>query len=137
MVEGYPPVRVFSIFALAAALSAPLSAASNEVFAFVDKSCVACHNPTVKSGNLDLKASQTEKTFEEDRETWEKVVEKLKTGQMPPPGGPRPLAAATAAVTSWLESEFARQDRAIQPGAGRVSAHRLNRAEYNNTIRDL
>src|SRR5213078_119487 len=33
--------------------------------------------------------------------------------------------------------EFARQDRAVPPDAGRVTAHRLNRAEYNNTLRDL
>ena len=40
-------------------------------------------------------------------------------------------------VTDWLEAEFARQDRTIEPLAGRVTARRLNRAEYNNTIRDL
>ena len=77
------------------------------------------------------------RTFEDDREIWEKVVEKLKLGQMPPPGLPRPAPETITAVTRWLESEFARQDRAIQPEPGRVAAHRLNRAEYNNTIRDL
>ena len=56
---------------------------------------------------------------------------------MPPPGLPRPAAETIAAVTRWLESEFARQDRSIKPDAGRVTARRLNRAEYNNTIRDL
>src|SRR5207249_7394448 len=52
-------------------------------------------------------------------------------------GSPQPPAAVTTAVTGWLQSEFTRQDRLVQPDAGRVSARRLNRAEYNNTIRDL
>ncbi len=56
---------------------------------------------------------------------------------MPPPGLPQPPPAAVTSVTGWLRSEFTRQDSLIQPDAGRVSARRLNRAEYNNTIRDL
>ena len=120
---------------LAAAL--PLSAQPHDVFALVQQSCVGCHNGTVKSGDLDLTLFKTASTFEEDREIWEKVVEKLKLGQMPPPGVPRPPAEAAARVTRWLEAEFARQDRMVKPQAGRVTARRLNRAEYNNTLRDL
>jgi hypothetical protein len=85
---------------------------------------------------VDLTAL-TPESFESERETWEKVVEKVTLGQMPPPGAPRPPADAVAGITGWLKSEFARQDRMVRPQAGRVSARRLNRAEYNNTIRDL
>ena len=77
------------------------------------------------------------KTFDENRGTWERVVTKLKAGAMPPPGVPRPPAAEITAVTRWLETEFARQDSIVKPDAGRVAARRLNRNEYNNTIRDL
>src|SRR2546425_13010902 len=111
-------LRVLSIGVAAAAFSAPLAAASQEVFAFVEKSCVSCNNATLKAGNVDLKALQTAKTFEQDREIWEKVAEKLSTGQMPPPGAPRPPEGATTAITRWLESEFARQDRMVAPDAG-------------------
>jgi hypothetical protein len=110
---------------------------SPDVFALVQKSCAGCHNASVKSGDVDLATLRTARTFEDDREIWEKVVEKLKLGQMPPPGLPRPAPETITAVTRWLESEFARQDRAIKPEPGRVAARRLNRAEYNNTIRDL
>ena len=108
-----------------------------EVFSFVQKNCVACHNPAVKTGDVDLKTPQSAKTFDEDRSIWEKVVEKLKTGQMPPPGATRSSANSVLSVTKWIESEFSRQDRAAKPDPGRVTAHRLNRTEYNNTIRDL
>ena len=42
-----------------------------------------------------------------------------------------------ASVTKWLEDEFAREDAAMKPDPGRVTARRLNRYEYNNTVRDL
>ena len=130
-------IRNFTILVAAVSLSLPLSAAAPDVFAFVEKSCVGCHNAKLKSGDVDLKALQNDQTFAEDREIWEKVVEKLQTGKMPPPGAPRPPTAATTDVTGWLLSEFARQDRLVKPDAGHVTARRLNRAEYDNTIRDL
>ena len=68
---------------------------------------------------------------------WERVIAKLRAGSMPPAGRPRPDAATYQAVATWLESEI---DRAwtSDSARGRITAvHRLNRAEYNNTIRDL
>jgi hypothetical protein len=120
----------FSFFALTAS-------ASKDVFAFVDRNCAGCHNAKVKNGDIDLASLRTGKTFDDDREIWEKAVEKLKTGQMPPPGLPKPPAAQSKEFVHYLEAEFARQDKAIRPDAGTISARRLNRAEYNNTIRDL
>src|ERR1700676_269108 len=130
-------IRVLHLFAAAAVFSLPLAAEAPDLFAFVEKSCVACHNSKLKSGDVDLKSLETAKTFEENREIWEKVVERLQTGKMPPPGSPRPPVATASAVAGWLQSEFARQDRMVKPDAGHVTARRLNRAEYNNTIRDL
>jgi Protein of unknown function (DUF1592)/Protein of unknown function (DUF1588)/Protein of unknown function (DUF1587)/Protein of unknown function (DUF1585)/Protein of unknown function (DUF1595) len=124
-----------SILALVTGL--PVAGQRPDVFGFVQSNCSGCHNASTKSGGLDLMALRTARTFEEDRGTWEKVVEKLTLGQMPPSGIPRPPAKAIAGVTGWLKSEFDRQDRLVRPEAGRVSARRLNRAEYNNTIRDL
>src|SRR5262245_25416726 len=98
------PARL--IFVATVVFSVPLAAGSVEVLAFVQKSCTGCHNEKVKSGDLDLKVLETSETFEHDREIWEKVVEKLKAGQMPPPGSPRPPASIIATITHWLESEF-------------------------------
>jgi cytochrome c551/c552 len=118
---------------------AALAAAADPapVFSFVKKNCVACHNAKITNGDVNLAALDSSKSFDESRETWEKTVEKLKTGQMPPPGLPKPPAAETAAVTRFLEAEFHRQDSTAKPDPGRVTARRLNRSEYNNTIRDL
>lgn len=107
------------------------------VFQYVRKNCVGCHNPTVKNGDVDLAQFKTAKAFDERRETWERVAEKIKHGEMPPPSSVKPPAADSAMVTNWLEAEFARQDQVAKPDPGRVTARRLNRTEYNNTLRDL
>jgi len=89
------------------------------------------------SGDINLVDLKTPGTFDADREIWEKALSKLRTGEMPPPNLPRPKAADVAAAAKFLEAEFARQDRTANPDPGRVTARRLNRTEYNNTIRDL
>ena len=48
---------------------------------------------------------------------------------------PRP--AEMDAVIQFLQDEFEKADRNLKPDPGRVTARRLNRAEYTNTIRDL
>jgi hypothetical protein len=124
---------VFSTLAVAV----PSAASEQIVFEFVRKHCLRCHDEAEASGDLDLHALQGQATFDESREAWERVVSKLSTGEMPPTDEPRPSAEDVQVVTDWLEAEFLRQDRSIQPVAGRVAARRLNRTEYNNTIRDL
>jgi len=124
--------------AILAALPLTLSAATNQdVFTLVKQNCHGCHNAKVKNGDIDLASLSTPASFDHDRLIWEKVAEKLKTGQMPPPGLPKPPAERAKAVVHFLEDEFARQDRIAAPDPGRITARRLNRAEYNNTLRDL
>ena len=70
-------------------------------------------------------------------EVWEEVIRKLRSGAMPPPGRPRPDRAVVADVLAWLETELDRA-AARDPNPGRTdSVHRLNRAEYQNAVRDL
>ena len=70
-------------------------------------------------------------------EAWEKVVVKLRSRSMPPPGLRRPENGAYDTVASWLEQELDRA-AAARPNPGRpADLHRLNRVEYANAIRDL
>jgi hypothetical protein len=70
-------------------------------------------------------------------ETLEKVVSKLRAGSMPPVGNPRPEQAVYGSLAGSLESTL-NQVWEANPNPGRIGAvHRLNRAEYNNAIRDL
>ena len=104
---------------------------------FLKSRCVMCHNAKNKSGELDLQHHAAAAQALKDRDVWESVVRKLKSGEMPPKGLPRPPAAELARVTGFIEREYERQDRNAKPDPGRVTARRLNRAEYNNTVRDL
>jgi len=111
-----------------------LGAHASEVDPFLKKNCTACHNEKLKTADLNL---ATPPAVSADPETWEKVAERLKSGTMPPKGFPRPPQADIEQVTHWVEEQIARNEQQTAPDPGRVTARRLNRTEYNNTVRDL
>jgi mono/diheme cytochrome c family protein len=104
--------------------------------ASLEKYCVTCHNQRLKTAGLALDTlSLTE--VPAHAETWEKVIRKLRTGLMPPAGLPRPDRTVYDGMASWLEKEID-SAAAANPNPGTKAAfHRLNRAEYQNVIRDL
>ncbi len=103
--------------------------------ALLDRYCVTCHNQRLQTGGLALDALDVA-NLGEAPEIWEKVVQKLRGGMMPPARRPRPDPEAYAGFQSWLESALD-SAAALTPEPGRVPTHRLNRAEYTNAIRDL
>src|SRR5262245_14749538 len=114
-----------------------ISTFETAVRSFLEENCSACHSARKPSGGLDLTAFKTAESVLQEREKWELVLEKLRTGEMPPKGMPRPGEKETRAAIGWIQRAFDRADRMAQPNPGRVTARRLNRAEYNNTVRDL
>jgi Protein of unknown function (DUF1592)/Protein of unknown function (DUF1588)/Protein of unknown function (DUF1587)/Protein of unknown function (DUF1585)/Protein of unknown function (DUF1595) len=104
---------------------------------FLTMNCYLCHNDRLKNADVNLQAYETPASIVADPATWEKVVMKMRTGQMPPPPMSHPTDADVASITGWIEGELERADRAAPPDPGRVTARRLNRTEYNNTVRDL
>src|SRR5436190_6241008 len=100
------------------------------------KYCYGCHNASLTSGNLNLQALREPAAALKDPDVWESVVQKLHAGVMPPPGLPRPKAEDVDTVTRWVRALLDQEDRR-QRDPGRVTARRLNRFEYNNTIHDL
>jgi hypothetical protein len=104
---------------------------------FVTRTCVGCHNAKLSSGNLNLAGLMAAPNIASSRDTWETVFAKIKGGEMPPPAAPRPNPEQVAAVVDFLKAEFQRIDLAQKPDPGHVTARRLNRYEYTNTVRDL
>ena len=113
-------------------------AAAESPRAVLDSYCVACHNDRLLTGGLSLEAAAVDAADpSRDAGVWERVIAKLRTGAMPPPGRPRPDAATYDAVAARLEADIDRA-AAANPDPGRTSTvHRLNRTEYRNAIRDL
>jgi mono/diheme cytochrome c family protein len=102
----------------------------------LDKYCVSCHNARLKTANLVLEGIDVT-NVPVGAPVWEKVVQKMRTAQMPPAGRPRPEKDAYASMVAWLEGELDR-DAAARPNPGRTeSLHRLNREEYMRAVRDL
>lgn len=130
-------VLLFFAYSLCAAQTAPQDNFAQTVIPFVQKNCAVCHNEQTKSGGLVLTKYRDTASMVHDRNIWEKVVTRLRAGEMPPKGMPRPPAEDIATVTNWIDSEFAELDRTTPPDPGHLTAHRLNRVEYNNTVRDL
>ena len=98
--------------------------------------CVPCHNDRLASGGLNLGPFLAAGSLNEQRDGWHRILQKLKSGEMPPKGMPRPADKIDALIT-FVHGEFERLDRNLKPDPGRVTARRLNRNEYRNTIRDL
>jgi len=114
---------------------APPPAAPRETSALLNQYCVACHSDRLKTAGLTLENADLANVAGR-AEVWEKVVQKLQSGMMPPAGRPRPDAEAARALAARLEGALDRAETA-HPDPGGPLLHRLNRAEYANAIRDL
>ena len=102
----------------------------------VARYCAGCHNERLRTADLVLDGLDLSQVGAH-ADIWERVVGKLRTRTMPPPGRPRPAADTYDRLASWIESEIDRVALA-RPDPGRTEAfHRLNRAEYANAVRDL
>src|SRR3954469_15264691 len=103
--------------------------------AVLNRYCVTCHNQKSRTAGLMLDQMDVEKVAA-SAPVWEKVVQKLRTGAMPPPGALRPDNATYSSLAAYLETELDRA-AAAKPNPGAPIVRRLNRAEYANAIRDL
>jgi mono/diheme cytochrome c family protein len=105
---------------------------------FVAEFCYGCHgNKGEPKHGLNIEQFQTADSLIEHRTEWEDIAAILRRSEMPPLEEDQPDEERRQAVSSWLRQEFARIDRVTPRDPGRVTARRLNRTEYNNTIRDL
>ena len=103
---------------------------------FLDRYCVGCHNERLRTGGMSLVSADSAKPGAQP-ELWEKVVRKLRTGVMPPPTAPQPPESERLAMLTSLETSLDAAS-AAKPNPGRSETlRRLNRTEYQNSIRDL
>src|SRR6188508_2121670 len=96
--------------------------------------CAECHNDREPTAGLSIAHLTQPKSLETERDRWERILDKLRAGEMPPPFGPPVPANEIQALVTYVQREFDRADRDLVPDPGRVPIHRLNRAEYANTI---
>ncbi len=104
---------------------------------FLAQNCFTCHGNEKHKRDLNFEAIASARTLVDDHDRWETVVQKLRGREMPPDDEEQPPEHQRQAVAEWIAAELARLDRVTPVDPGRVTARRLNRAEYNNTVRDL
>ncbi len=123
------------VLAQAPQLPSPNSTAAAEAVV-LKNFCVTCHNENLRTAGLVIDPGDLNHV-PDHAEVWEKVIRKLRTGTMPPPGLPRPGKSTNNSLASFLEREID-SAAAAHPNPGRTEAvHRLNRTEYQNAVRDM
>ena len=110
--------------------AAPAVTAATSSTAVLKQYCATCHNERLKSGGLVIDPADVANVGA-GADRWEKVVRKLRTQSMPPPGAPRPEPPATTALPR-LETELDRAEAAVTLGA--AADTRLSRTEYRNAV---
>src|SRR5690348_1166753 len=80
----------------------------------LQQNCSMCHNEKLFSGGLNLAVYLGQGSVAASRDAWERIAEKLRTGEMPPKGIPRPPAEKVTALLAYVEAEFDRADRAAK-----------------------
>ncbi len=109
----------------------------NLIRPFVSENCFPCHGYKKQKNGLNLESFESAASLTDEHERWAEVVKKLRAREMPPEEERQPSEHQRQAVAGWLAKELDRIDKLTPPDPGRVTARRLNRTEYNNTVRDL
>ena len=106
---------------------------SKDIAPLLDRYCLHCHDDATARGRIVLDVFRDGPPDPKYRSLLIRVADNLRTQNMPPEGESRPNDEELETINSWLDIALL----ADNCGAGRVAIRRLNRAEYNNTIRDL
>lgn len=98
--------------------------------------CWDCHADGVSKGDVSFQSFTNVTAIMSNRKLWERVLQTVRSGDMPPKKKPQPTPSERDSLAAWIDATLFPVDPA-HPDPGRVTLRRLNRTEYNNTIRDL
>jgi hypothetical protein len=105
---------------------------------FLVRHCLGCHGGEKPKGKFRLDRLAPDFADEVSRQRWLTVLERVKAGEMPPESKPRPAAKDVQLLADWIRGKAAAAAAAAaRRTQGRVVLRRLNRVEYENTVRDL
>jgi hypothetical protein len=118
---------------------------ASDIRPLVKKYCFECHSSQKKKAGLDLEGIAADSSPANWPEAWDQVGERLRAREMPPAKNPQPTEEERVKLLDWvahvaqmqLSCEKLTKEQLEQSTAGYTMSRRLNRAEYNNTVRDL
>jgi mono/diheme cytochrome c family protein len=127
----------FALLVILSVVAAPAASLTDApAAAFLKEHCLRCHGPEKAKG--DLRLDQLDMDFSKSATLgrWWEVLTRVQSGEMPPKKEPRPEAAQLQAFVRQLSTRLS-EAGAKRRAEGRVVLRRLNRTEYENTVRDL
>ncbi len=110
---------------------------TRDIVPLLSKYCTACHGGKKPKGDMALDKITDDFEALKHPDIWDKVGQNLRAGNMPPEGRTRPTAAEMDKILKWADTAAVKIDCTKARDPGRVTLRRLNKAEYQNTIRDL
>jgi hypothetical protein len=124
--------------ALEAAVKAPVKF-ETDVRPLLQKYCYDCHGTKRQRANLNLEKYSDEQAILEGRNVWEHAATMIRSREMPPKRrmNSPPSQEERDLLYQWITDTTSKIDCMGPHDPGRVTIRRLNRFEYNNTIRDL
>jgi hypothetical protein len=102
----------------------------------LEQYCYDCHADGVDKGSFLLDEHKDYASMRSDFVLWDHVRQQLVTHVMPPEKKDKPSLQQRDEIVAWIDDAVFWFDPA-KPDPGHVTARRLNRTEYNNTVRDL
>ncbi|MEZ6047734.1 MAG: DUF1592 domain-containing protein [Planctomycetaceae bacterium] len=109
-----------------------------QVKSFLTKYCIDCHGPDLQEGGLQLHDFDSVVSMREQRKTWKHLSQLVEISAMPPvDADPVPTKEEREQFVQIVDLALNYVDCSLAPDPGRVTIRRLNRNEYNNTVRDL
>jgi mono/diheme cytochrome c family protein len=109
---------------------------NDQVRPILARHCFACHGAEKPKGDLRLDRLEPEFASDANRERWQAVLKRVSAGEMPPKSKRRPSENEIRSLSNWINAKVQAAEVARR-AEGRVVLRRLNRVEYENTIRDL
>ena len=111
---------------------------AEEGLPFMEKYCFSCHAGDAPAAELALNAFSDDLSLIENRDVWDRVLDMVTTGYMPPAESEhQPTMEESDAFVAHIEAIFEHADRTAKPDPGRITVRRLNKVEYRNTVRDM
>jgi len=140
------PRHLLTSLVILGAVAVPMNAAAppdadrgfaQDVRPFLETYCTSCHGGATPAAQLDLRRYDSTASVVQDFTRWNRVLARLTAREMPPKTAKQPSDQARQHVIDWITATWAAEAAAHDGDRGVVLARRLNKAEYDYTIRDL
>jgi hypothetical protein len=130
-------LALFGLLSISSEAAPPRAALDDSHRTFLREHCTTCHDAEKQKGKVRLDDIPFVLDDIPTADLWQKVLNSVNSGEMPPEDEPQPTDEAKTAFLDALSGTLVTAREVLSDVEGRITMRRLNRREYKNTIRDL